>query len=154
MSRLFVGVVCAAIALLALGGGCERKAQSGSSNDTTHRDAAAKRSPTRGSGAETESAVLANDTLPPDADDVWRGLERHEIQLDQKLLVVKGSRGVIACPYLNIGAFEKFGEACALVPAVDTAGMLDSKVTAVSPKARELGIEVGMSGREALDKIR
>ena len=32
--------------------------------------------------------------------------------------------------------------------------MLDSKVTAVTAKAKELGIEVGMPGREALDKIR
>ena len=87
-------------------------------------------------------------------DDAWRGLERHEIQLDQKLLVVKGSKGVIGCPYLNVGFFEKFGEACAIIPAVDTAGMLNSKVTAATPKAKELGIEVGMPGREALDKIR
>jgi uncharacterized protein YunC (DUF1805 family) len=87
-------------------------------------------------------------------EDAWQGLERHEIQLDQKLLVVKGSKGVIGCPYLNAASFEKFGEACAIIPAVDTAGMLDSKVTAVTPKARELGIEVGMPGREALDKIR
>jgi uncharacterized protein YunC (DUF1805 family) len=67
---------------------------------------------------------------------------------------VKGSKGVIGCPYLNVGAFEKFGEACAIIPAVDTAGMLDSHVTAVTAKAKELGIEVGMPGREALDKIR
>jgi uncharacterized protein YunC (DUF1805 family) len=87
-------------------------------------------------------------------DGAWRGLERHEIQLDQKLLVVKGSKGVIGCPYLNVGSFEKFREACAIIPAVDTAGMLDSKVTAVTAKAKELGIEVGMSGREALEKIR
>jgi uncharacterized protein YunC (DUF1805 family) len=55
---------------------------------------------------------------------------------------------------MNIAAFEKFGEACAIVPAVDTAGMLNSKVTAVTSKAKALGIEVGMPGREALDKIR
>jgi len=55
---------------------------------------------------------------------------------------------------LNISSFEKFGEACAIIPAVDTAGMLDSKVTAVTSKAKELGIDVGMPGREALDKIR
>jgi len=100
----------------------------------------------------------ANEIVQPaddkDADDVWRGLERHEIQLDQKLLVVKGSKGVIGCPYLSAASFEKFGEACAIIPAVDTAGMLNSKVTAVTPKAKELGIEVGMPGREALDKIR
>ena len=86
--------------------------------------------------------------------DVWRGLERHEIQLDQKLLVVRGAKGVIGCPYLDVRMFEKLGDACAIIPAADTAGMLDSKVTAVTTKARELGIEVGMPGREALDKIR
>ena len=100
-----------------------------------------------------EIAVEPRTTLPTD-DEAWRGLERHEIQLDQKLLVVKGSRGVIGCPYLNVDSFEKFGEACAIIPAVDTAGMLDSKVTAVTTKAKELGIEVGMPGREVLDRIR
>jgi uncharacterized protein YunC (DUF1805 family) len=96
----------------------------------------------------------ASQLSQPKDDQAWRGLERHELQLEQKLLVVKGSKGVIGCPYLNIASFEKFGEACAIVPAVDTAGMLNSKVTAVTTKARELGIEVGMSGREALDRIR
>jgi uncharacterized protein YunC (DUF1805 family) len=101
------------------------------------------------------STASASKLVESAADDpVWRGLERHEIQLDQKLLVVKGSKGVIGCPYLNAASFEKFGEACAIIPAVDTAGMLDSKVTAVTPKAQALGIEVGMPGREALDKIR
>jgi len=109
----------------------------------------------RETATASAAAELANqDSSPADEDTAWRGLERHEIQLDQKLLVVKGSKGVIGCPYLNVGSFEKFGEACAIVPAVDTAGMLDSKVTAVTAKAKALGIEVGMSGREALDKIR
>jgi len=105
-------------------------------------------------GSPAAEGAVEKSTTPPAEDDAWRGLERHEIQLDQKLLVVKGSKGVIGCPYLNVGSFEKFGEACAIIPAVDTAGMLDSKVTAVTAKAKELGIEVGMPGREALDKIR
>jgi uncharacterized protein YunC (DUF1805 family) len=105
--------------------------------------------------ASQDSAASASKLAEAGADDpVWRGLERHEIQLDQKLLVVKGSKGVVGCPYLNAASFEKFGEACAIIPAVDTAGMLNSKVTAVTPEARKLGIEVGMPGREALDKIR
>jgi len=88
-------------------------------------------------------------------EDPWRGLEQHELQLvEQKLLVVKGSRGVVGCPYLDVEVFERLDEACAIVPAADTAGMLDSKVTAVTTRARALGIEVGMSGREALDRIR
>ena len=106
------------------------------------------------SGSPAAENAVANDASPTTEDDAWRGLERHEIQLDQKLLVVKGSKGVIGCPYLNVGSFEKFGEACAIIPAKDTAGMLNSKVTAVTPKAKALGIEVGMPGREAFDKIR
>jgi len=105
-------------------------------------------------GSPAAEVTVEKSTTPPAEDDAWHGLERHEIQLDQKLLVVKGSKGVIGCPYLNVGSFEKFGEACAIIPAVDTAGMLDSKVTAVTAKAKKLGIEVGMPGREALDKIR
>src|SRR5689334_15128906 len=86
----------------------------------------------RETATRSAAAALANqDSIPAGEDCAWRGLERHEIQLDQKLLVVKGSKGVIGCPYLNVGSFEKFGEACAIIPAVDTAGMLNSKVTAV-----------------------
>lgn len=88
------------------------------------------------------------------ADPFWQGLERHEIPLGQTLLLVKGSRGIAACPYLNVAMFEKTGEACVIIPAARIDGMLDSKVTALTPKARELGIEIGMPGREALDKIR
>jgi uncharacterized protein YunC (DUF1805 family) len=89
-----------------------------------------------------------------EATDPWRGLERHELQLGQKLLVVKGQKGVIGCPYLDVEMFARAGEACAIIPAIDTAGMLLAKVTAVTPKARALGIEIGMSGREAFDRIR
>lgn len=98
-------------------------------------------------------AANANDTSPS-PDPFWNGLERHEIPLAQTLLLVKGSRGIAACPYLNVEMFEKTGEACIIIPAARIDGMLDSKVSALTPKARELGIEIGMPGREALDKIR
>lgn len=111
-------------------------------------------SPPTPNNSPTAKVWVETSAAPPAENDTWRGLERHEIQLDQKLLVVKGSKGVIGCPYLNAASFEKFGEACAIIPAVDTAGMLDSKVTAVTDKAKKLGIEVGMPGREAFDKIR
>jgi uncharacterized protein YunC (DUF1805 family) len=102
------------------------------------------------------ATVLASSTVDEQDSqgDFWKGLERHEIQLEQTLLLVKGSRGIAACPYLNIDMFAKTDEACVIIPAAKTAGMLDSRVTAVTPKAKELGITVGMSGREALDKIR
>ena len=102
---------------------------------------------------EAAGAANANDTNPS-SDPFWNGLERHEIPLAQTLLLVKGSRGIAACPYLNVDMFEKTGEACIIIPAARIDGMPDSKVTALTPKARELGIEIGMSGREALEKIR
>jgi uncharacterized protein YunC (DUF1805 family) len=95
-----------------------------------------------------------NKAAPPVPAEFWNGLERHEIQLKQKLLVVKGSRGVVACPYLKLETFARMDEACAIVPAANIDGMLKSKVTAVTPAAQKLGIEVGMSGREALERIR
>jgi uncharacterized protein YunC (DUF1805 family) len=144
IAKCNVLAACAAWATLALGG-C------GGEPLGTPTKVAVERDATSGAAAATH---VASGNAAPDGDEIWRGLERHEIQLDQKLLVVKGSRGVIGCPYLSIESFERFGEACAIIPAVDTAGMLDSKVTAVTPKAKELGIEVGMPGREALDKIR
>lgn len=117
-------------------------------------------SPSGDAARESSGAPKSGDDVvqagadPAAREDPWRGLARHEIQFDQKLLVVTGSKGVIGCPYLNVGTFERFGEACAIIPATDTAGMLDAHVTAVTSAARALGIEVGMSGREALDKIR
>ena len=100
----------------------------------------------------TASASPDASSKAPTTDEVWQGLERHEIQLGQKLLLVKGKRGIVACPYLNINTFKR--EVCAIVPARDFEGMLKSKVTAVSPLAEALGIKVGMSGREALERIR
>lgn len=87
-------------------------------------------------------------------DEVWRGLERIEVQFSQKLLIVKGSKGIVACPYLNPRTFEQTGEACAIVPAADFEGIPAGKVRAVTPQAEKLGIAVGMSGREALERIR
>jgi uncharacterized protein YunC (DUF1805 family) len=103
--------------------------------------------------AKATEALNANDTIPS-ADPFWNGLERHEIPLAQTLLLVKGSKGIAACPYLNVEMFEKTGEACIIIPAARIDDMPDSKVSALTPKARELGIEIGMPGREALGKIR
>jgi uncharacterized protein YunC (DUF1805 family) len=103
--------------------------------------------------APTAATLNASD-MNQSADPFWNGLERHEIPLAQTLLLVKGSKGIAACPYLNVEMFEKTGEACIIIPAAKIDGMPDSKVTALTPKARELGIEIGMPGREALDKIR
>jgi len=107
-----------------------------------------------GAGESRRAAAPAGQPSPQLPAGFWTGLERHEIQLKQKLLVVKGSKGIVACPYVDIAMFTRTQEALAIVPARDIDGMPNSKVKAVTPAAQALGIEVGMSGREALERIR
>lgn len=80
--------------------------------------------------------------------------EKHFIQLKSPLLLIKGSKGLLACGYLNIETFNKTGEVAAIVTGVRThEDMLKAKVIAVSNAAREAGIEIGMPGEEALKKF-
>jgi uncharacterized protein YunC (DUF1805 family) len=70
------------------------------------------------------------------------------------LLVIKGGRGMLACGYLKIETAEKLGDALAVVTGVKTFDdMLNAKVAQVSSAAARLGVEVGMSGRDALKKL-
>ncbi len=70
---------------------------------------------------------------------------------DTKLLLIQGSRGMLGCGYVSLGAAEKFGHALAIVKGVTFYGdMLAAKVCEVSPAAAALGVKPGMTGREAL----
>jgi len=72
-----------------------------------------------------------------------------------KLLVIKAEKGIIGCGYISIEIAEKFEEAIAIITGVSSIEeMLEKPVVRVSKKARELGIKEGMSGREALEKMR
>lgn len=85
----------------------------------------------------------------------WEGLERHRIELKRPLLLVRGSRGLLACGYFNIETFNKTGEATAIVTGVnDFEDMLRANVVAVSRAAAEAGVVPGMTGLEALEKLR
>ena len=108
-------------------------------------------------GEPAKSKMLsdaASEPIPDAVDPFWNGLTRESIQLGHILLTVRGSKGVAGCSYLNIDTFERFGEACAIIPAGDFDKMLDAKVSAVTSEAKAIGIEVGMSGREALELLR
>lgn len=68
-----------------------------------------------------------------------------------KLLLIQGSRGMLGCGYVSLGAAEKFGHALAIVKGVASFGdMLAAAVQEVSPAAAALGVKTGMSGRDAL----
>jgi len=70
------------------------------------------------------------------------------------LILVKADKGYIMCGYLNIEIAEKLGDAAAIVTGVSSVEELFEKtVKAVTSKARNLGIEPGMKGKEALEKL-
>lgn len=84
----------------------------------------------------------------------FESLEKHHIALKSPLLVIKAPKGVMGCGYLNIETFNRTGEAAVIVRGVNMhEDMLKAKVVAVSEAARELGIELGCTGAEALEKM-
>ncbi len=97
--------------------------------------------------------VLPILTLAEDTPFDWSGLERSKISLGAPLLIVKGSLGFLGCGYINLDACAD--EACAIVTGVNTHNdMLKATIKAVSKDATKLGIEVGMTGAEAIDLLR
>ena len=70
------------------------------------------------------------------------------------LLFISGETGALACGYFSMDAANKFGHALAIVTGVNSFHeMLSAEVKAVSAKAAEMGVTVGMSGAEALLKM-
>jgi len=85
----------------------------------------------------------------------WEGFTRTRHDLKRPLLVVSGSRDVLACSYLSVATFTALGEAGAVVRGVaDFEAMLEAKIVEASPAALQLGVQVGMTGREALEVFR
>jgi uncharacterized protein YunC (DUF1805 family) len=85
----------------------------------------------------------------------WDGLEKRRIDLKLPLLVIRGSRGLLACGYLNVETLNKTGEVGAIVTGVkDFDDMLTAKVANASAAAQQLGIKIGMTGAEAVELIR
>ncbi len=76
-------------------------------------------------------------------------------QLSRPLLVISGSKGCLTCGYLSMESFERNGDAAAIVRGVNNyEEMLMATVKEVSSFARELGVEPGMTGRQALEIFR
>ncbi len=85
----------------------------------------------------------------------WRGLVKRKIDLAYPLLTVKGSKGFLACAYIDSKVCDKTKEACAIVSGVKNHNdMLSRKIIAASKKAIKLGIKIGMTGKEAILLLR
>ena len=80
--------------------------------------------------------------------------EKFHVALKSPLLVLKAPKGVMGCGYLNIETFNRTGEAAVIVRGGNThEDMLKAKVVAASDAARALGIEPGITGAEALQRL-
>jgi uncharacterized protein YunC (DUF1805 family) len=67
------------------------------------------------------------------------------------LLLVVAGKGFVMCGFLNMELAERLNAAAAVVTGVNVfEDMLDAQVKAATSKAKDLGVEVGMKGAEAL----
>lgn len=81
-------------------------------------------------------------------------IETLRFELKRPLLVMKGSKGFLACGYINPETCNKTEEACAIVSGVnDFEDMKKASIVAVSKAAEALGIKVGDTGESALAKF-
>lgn len=77
-----------------------------------------------------------------------------ELPNSPSLLLVVGNKGFIMCGYLNIEVAEKLQVVAAMVSGVKSFDdVLNAKIKAVTTKAKDLGVNVGLKGREALKKL-
>lgn len=70
------------------------------------------------------------------------------------LLIIVADRGLLTCGFINEEVAEELGVALAIVSGVRTfEDILKGEVKKATRKARDLGINVGMKGSEALDRL-
>jgi len=76
---------------------------------------------------------------------------RIELPDSPPLLVITAEKGFVMCGFLNMEAAERIGATAAMVSGVKTfEDVLNAQVKAVTSKAKNLGIQEGMKGADAL----
>ena len=67
--------------------------------------------------------------------------------------------GIVGCGIYDVRTAGEFGQAIAIAkgtpdnPLVNPEDLFDAKIVDLTPRAKELGIEVGMSGRQAVELL-
>lgn len=67
--------------------------------------------------------------------------------------------GIVGCGIYDVRTASEFGQAIAIAkgtpenPLVNPEDLFDAKIVDLTPRAGELGIEIGMTGREAVEKM-
>jgi uncharacterized protein YunC (DUF1805 family) len=67
--------------------------------------------------------------------------------------------GLVGCGIYDVKTAGEFGQAVAIArgtpqnPLVDPEDLFDARIVDATPRAKELGIQVGMTGREAVELL-
>jgi uncharacterized protein YunC (DUF1805 family) len=73
--------------------------------------------------------------------------------------VILTEAGLVGCGIYDVKTAGEFGQAVAIArgtpqnPLVDPEDLFDAKIVDATPRARELGVTIGMTGREAVELL-
>lgn len=73
--------------------------------------------------------------------------------------VIMTEAGLVGCGIYDMKTPAEFGQALAIArgtpqkPLVEPEDLLEAKIVDATPQARQLGIEIGMSGKEAVERM-
>jgi uncharacterized protein YunC (DUF1805 family) len=73
--------------------------------------------------------------------------------------VILTEAGLVGCGIYDVKTAAEFGQAVAIArgtpqhPLVDPEDLLDAPIVDATPRAKELGIRIGMTGREAAELL-
>lgn len=68
-----------------------------------------------------------------------------------QMLMILCKKGYVMCGYLNMEASNKFEDVAVIISGNNFEELLNNPVKAVSEKAKALGINVGMIGKDAVN---
>jgi uncharacterized protein YunC (DUF1805 family) len=72
---------------------------------------------------------------------------------------IQTGAGIVGCGIYDLHTPAEFGQAIAIAkgtpanPLAEPEDLLDAKIVGCTPKAESLGIQLGMTGREAVEKM-
>ncbi|MFM7149392.1 MAG: DUF1805 domain-containing protein [Gemmataceae bacterium] len=73
--------------------------------------------------------------------------------------VILTPAGLVGCGIYDVKTAAEFGQAIAIArgtpqkPLVDPEDLLDAKIVDATPQAKEYGVHIGMSGKEAVERL-
>ena len=79
--------------------------------------------------------------------------------MSKKLKWILTAAGIVGCGIYDVRTAGEFGQAIAIArgtpakPLVEPEDLFEALIVDLTPKAREMGIELGMTGRQAVEKM-